>query len=79
MAGAPPGKRNREILKHVALLIQRPLDARDYERFGIDDNSPLAMWRPTLIPSANPTQYPEGKRTLPIDAFEVEKKWILDR
>lgn len=36
MAGAPPGERSRRILKHIALLIQRPLDARDYRRFGID-------------------------------------------
>ena len=75
------GKRKGYELVHVMRTGPNVIfvDAKYYERFGIDDNSPIAMWRPTLIPSVDPTQYPEGKRTLPIDAFEVKKKWILDR
>jgi len=55
------------------------VDARYFDRFGIEDNSATAMWRPKPGVSGEPTRYPEGKQTLKINAFEIQKQWIMDR
>jgi hypothetical protein len=52
------------------------VDAPYFSRFGIEDNSAAAMYRPRTLPPGDPTKYPPRKRTLKIDAFEIEKQWI---
>ena len=47
-----------------------------YDRFGIDDNSPIAMWRPKMTITGDEKRYSKDKQTLKVDAFEIEKKWI---
>jgi hypothetical protein len=54
------------------------VDAPYFDRFGIEDNSATAMWRSGVGVLEEPTRYPKGKRTLKIDAFEIQKKWNLD-
>ena len=46
---------------------------------SIPSNSPVEMWRPRPRPGGDPLNYPDDKKTLKVDAFEIEKKWILDR
>ena len=36
----------------------------------------MKMWRPPPRKLDNEKSYPEGKPTLKIEAFEIEKKWI---
>lgn len=55
------------------------VDAKYFDRFGIEDNSPTAMWRGAPTPAGDPNDYPPGKTALPVNAFKIEKKWILDR
>jgi len=55
------------------------VDEKYYDRFGIDDNSPVAMWRPRLKLAGDPTEYPDNRQVLRVDAFGIRKKWILDR
>ncbi len=55
------------------------VDKKYFARFGIDDNSPSAMYTPRGNPQPNPTEYPDDKKWLEIDAFKVKKQWILDR
>jgi hypothetical protein len=54
------------------------VDAQYFARFGIQDNSATTMWRPKFQ-SKNPTEYAPDKNALKVDAFEIQKKWILDR
>ena len=48
-----------------------------YDRFGIEDNSPITMWHPAL--RGNPLVQPRGRKKLRINAFEIEKKWVRGR
>ena len=50
-----------------------------HSRFGIEDNSATAMWRPRFKIEGDPTIYPPDKRMLKIDAFEIPKSWVRDR
>ena len=50
-----------------------------YDRFGIKDNSPVNMWHPLPETTKDQRVFPPGKKKLRIDAFEIEKKWILGR
>lgn len=53
------------------------VDKQYYDRFGIDDNSPVKMWNePLRVLSGDEKSFPEGKKTLKVDAFEIEKRWI---
>jgi hypothetical protein len=52
------------------------VDKQYYDRFGIEDNSPVAMWHPPPRILGDEKKYSKDKQTLKIDAFEIEKKWI---
>ena len=72
------GKRKGYELVH--LMEEGPniifVDEPYFDRFGIEDNSPKAMWRPRMPALSDPRVYPDDKKTLKIDAFEIEKKWV---
>jgi hypothetical protein len=55
------------------------VDAQYFHRFGILDNSPSAMFKAWYAATDTPPAFPEDKRKLSIDAFEIEKKLRLDR
>lgn len=75
------GKKKGYELVHImrigpnVIFVDKPY----FERFGLKDNSPASMWHPLPGGPTDPDVYPEGKKTLKIDAFEIEKKWILGR
>jgi hypothetical protein len=54
------------------------VDAKYFERFGIEDNSPEALFK---MKPAEPAPFvmPSTGEPFHHDAFTVEKKWILDR
>ncbi|HIF64190.1 MAG TPA: hypothetical protein EYG16_01780 [Deltaproteobacteria bacterium] len=52
------------------------VDKQYYDLFGIEDNSPVKMARPLVRVLGDEKSYPEEKKTLKVDAFEIEKKWI---
>jgi len=64
------------------------VDAQYFDRFGIEDNSPVAMNR-ELPKDVRESQlmkqghdgvpWPEGKETLRWENLSIEKKFILDR
>ncbi|MEN8180943.1 MAG: hypothetical protein ABFS46_00250, partial [Myxococcota bacterium] len=55
------------------------VDARYYDRFGISDNSPEAMFTMWKLSPESPPAFPDEKQALRIDAFEIEKKLRTDR
>jgi hypothetical protein len=55
------------------------VDAQYFDRFGISDNSPEALFQAWSLAAEPPPPFPEGKKTLPVDAFEIEKKPLLAR
>lgn len=52
------------------------VDEKYFDRFGIDDNSAEKMWRGPQRVLKDEKSYPPDKRTLKVDAFEIEKEWI---
>ena len=52
------------------------VDKQYYDRFGIEDNSPVTLWHPPPRVLGDEKKYSKHKQTLKIDAFEIEKKWI---
>jgi len=55
------------------------VDAQYYERFGIEDNAPEAIWPAPLSLAANPTAIAPDKRFLVWKKIQIEKKFILDK
>ena len=64
------------------------VDAQYYDRFGIEDNSPMAiapklpedlLKRPQANWGRNGVPWPKRRRTLNWENLEIEKKFILDR
>ena len=63
------------------------VDKKYYPRFGIKDNSPEAMYKPTLIPAKKETitwgrngvPWPPDKRYLTWENLKIEKKFRFDR
>ncbi|MCH2185526.1 hypothetical protein MK280_06600 [Myxococcota bacterium] len=72
------GKRKGYELVHVMRLGANAIFVEEqyYDLFGIDDNSPAKIGRRRIRRSADWAGYPEGKKTLKVDAFEIEKKWV---
>jgi len=54
------------------------VDQQYFPRFGIEDNSPVALWHPRWMPTKKLMDYPEGKDVLPVNRFEIPKFWILN-
>jgi hypothetical protein len=75
------GKKKGYELIHVMRLGPNIIfvDAPYFSRFGIEDNSATAMWRPRSKIPPDPMSYPPGKQVLKVDAFTIPKKWVQDR
>jgi hypothetical protein len=55
------------------------VDKKYFADFGIEDNSPEALWQKRPMPERELTAYPDGKDSIPISAFKIPKQWIFDR
>lgn len=64
------------------------VDAKYFDRFGIEDNSPAALFQPpqgavglfsTAPQGRGDVPFEEGNDVLPWNAFEIRKKFIFDR
>jgi hypothetical protein len=53
------------------------VDEKYYDRFGIEDNSPVKLGRKWKVRKFK--GFPPGKEYLEIDAFKIKKQWIMER
>ena len=72
------GKRKGYELIHVMRKGANAIfvDEQYYELFGVADNAPTKIGRSRFRRKKDWKGYPEGKRTLKVDAFEIEKRWV---
>ena len=55
------------------------VDAQHYDRFGIEDDSPVKMFKAWKFVPKGGVKIPPGRKFLKIDAFRIPKRYIHTR